>query len=600
MAFAASPETLNVSERSEFLSHWSEGQTIPGKWKSPLQTLQLNLVSASDREDLGFALAQIAPSYRLLLNGKVVFENGSVAKRLPQYSYGVVPIQLRQGLNLLTLELADYWSYRSHLKTPIKIGVFKTLAREQNLSLGEDCTIFGLLLAIAFQQWLTYFVHRRKNKVNFYFGTLCALMSLRILLTGQFRLLYQLDLGLDWIELQKAEFINAYLIEAVFLWFFCELFPKQSRVILAKCFLGIGLLFTLNSLANPLLSTYRAAGLFQFSLVPLMLTLLFWITRAFREKEEGAGIILLATCTLVALGVNDILYSQQIIHTMMLGQVGVAFFALVYALVIEQKTWQSATALAFYGRFIRPGLKTYLKRRVKTDSDVKSIHRIQIPILKIDIVDFTPFVSGMPHEVRRLFTDLWCELIDQQLEDKILMDKFEGDGSIYYLKPDIPGGSCTFAMQCASEIIENTTSKFDLVFRKELKTLTRENPNLVLAMADHAEKYRAKTGKNFLTNPTRVRFAMVYGFVDEGLWGMTSHSHYDISGDILITLARIEKEASENQVVASSDFLTMFHAENGNLPKDYQVTWLEKNLKGLGPTRFALLEKRSAPLRQVA
>ena len=248
--------------------------------------------------------------------------------------------------------------------------------------------------------------------------------------------------------------------------------------------------------------------------------------------------------------------------------------------------------LAFLGRFVRKGLRQFLgEAEQKNPATLRVFRRRDLFILKVDICDSTSLMRGMPYGVRRLFLHLWYEIVDQRLAGKILFDRPEGDGSIYYVDPDTLGLSAKSILDWIGEIEGNGIRELDERFRAELRELMSITPELLAPMSRYLADYRDRTGHDFWTRQTRVRFAVVYGVVDEGLWGMASQSHYDLTGSVLALLARLEKEAEGSEVSMSAEFYRLLVEAGGlgDLSSRFEIEWREKDLKGFGVTRFPVL-----------
>ena len=102
------------------------------------------------------------------------------------------------------------------------------------------------------------------------------------------------------------------------------------------------------------------------------------------------------------------------------------------------------------------------------------------------------------------------------------------------------------------------------------------------------ESYRNRTGIDFWKRETKVRIGLVYGFVDEGLWGLPSQSHYDVQGDLVSLVARVEAKAHENEILMDSQFAAEIKEDIEKLKalprKEFLKGMGEAELYGLGPT----------------
>jgi class 3 adenylate cyclase len=258
------------------------------------------------------------------------------------------------------------------------------------------------------------------------------------------------------------------------------------------------------------------------------------------------------------------------------------FSCLVFYYVLQWYT-DALRSLAFYGRFIRPGLKRLLKEKGRSIfGDEKLFRGRKTVIMKIDTVDHTRTTFGMPYGMRRLFLDLWYTLIDLVVADKVFLDKSLGDGSVYCFKDGIPGGTCTAALRSAIEIRDTQIRLFDETFHQRLRDAMASIEELQAPAEEFFRSYEERTGESFWKRRTRVRIALISGYVDEGLWGLSSQSHYDVHGCPLVLATRIEASAQTGEIVFDRTFVEELERESPGLLDHSRIEHREERLKGIG------------------
>ena len=253
-------------------------------------------------------------------------------------------------------------------------------------------------------------------------------------------------------------------------------------------------------------------------------------------------------------------------------------------------------SLAFYGRFIRPGLKRLLKQEGRSMfGDDKLFRGRKTVIMKVDMANYTRTTFSMPYGMRRLFQDLWFTLIDRVVADKVFLDKSLGDGSVYCLEDGLPGGSCSAALKAALEIRERQVRLFDETFRRQLRQRLEAVAELRESAEVYLEKYREKMGRSFWDRSTLVRIALVSGYVDEGLWGLSSQSHYDVQGGPIILATRMEAAAENGEIVFDRKFLEELDEESPGLVDRSRLERRVVDLKGVGTWEIFALPPRGVP-----
>lgn len=249
------------------------------------------------------------------------------------------------------------------------------------------------------------------------------------------------------------------------------------------------------------------------------------------------------------------------------------------ATMIYQYTEQERT-LAFFGRFIRPGLKSLLHEKAGEShfGDSKIFRPRKIAIMKVDIVGHTESTFQMPYGMKRLFQDIWFTTIDQVVADRVFLDKNVGDGSIYCFSENHTDGACMSALVAAKQIRNHAIAEFDRQFNQKISALIEATDELQAPAESFFLSYKQRTGTEFWKRKTKVRIALVYGYVDEGLWGLTSQSHYDVQGDLVSLAARIESKALDNEVLLSEDFVKQLEEIDAKI----KLSPRKVSLKGMG------------------
>ncbi len=268
---------------------------------------------------------------------------------------------------------------------------------------------------------------------------------------------------------------------------------------------------------------------------------------------------------------------------------------LVFYFAVDTLT-DALRSLAFYGRFIRPGLKRLLKQKGRSMFGGDKLFRgRKTVIMKVDMANYTRTTFTMPYGMRRLFQDLWFTLIDQVVADKVFLDKSLGDGSVYCLEDGLPGGSCSAALKAALEIRERQVRLFDQTFRRQLRQKLETVAELRESAEVYLEEYRGKMGQSFWERSTLVRIALVSGYVDEGLWGLSSQSHYDVQGGPIILATRMEAAAENGEIVFDRQFLEELDDESPGLIDRDRLERRVVDLKGVGTWEIFALPPRDVP-----
>jgi hypothetical protein len=250
--------------------------------------------------------------------------------------------------------------------------------------------------------------------------------------------------------------------------------------------------------------------------------------------------------------------------------------------------------LAFFGRFIRPGLKSLIRDlRGSLGAYAGNWHRgARVALFKIDIVGYTDATYGMPYGIKRIFNDLWFTHIDQVLERISFFDHPEGDGSVYCIREEAKGGACASVVAAAQQVESVAIPAFDREFRLKVKKLVKSCPELKMPFCNFEKKYRDLSECDFWERQTRVRFVFHFGWVDEGLWGLKTKSHYNVQGNRMIEISRLEKFAREGEYLMTRAFIDQWLAEDPSAKDQFCFEWRSDVLKGIGSFDYAIVKRK--------
>ena len=259
---------------------------------------------------------------------------------------------------------------------------------------------------------------------------------------------------------------------------------------------------------------------------------------------------------------------------------------------------QARASLAFYRRFVRPGLRMLLEVEGETLSRGEKLFRgHDAVVMKIDVEAYTFLTYDMPYGVRRLFLDLWYTLVDDVLAREVFFDKSLGDGSLYFFDAESRRGAAGAALEAALRVRDETVPLFDRTFHARLERMLERSPQLRIPSELYFERYRERAGADFWDRRTVVRIALVAGCVDEGLWGLSSQSHYDVQGTPLVVAARLEQAAASGEILLDRSFVESLRAELGDAGLPRALERRELDIRGIGWRPVWVLPPSSATPR---
>lgn len=301
-------------------------------------TFRLKINSIPGKE-MALRIPYACSAYKLWWNGKVVSTNGVVGKtkdvvemrRIPR----VVNLPTWEKNNELILQIANFNYYIGGMNKPILVGEEEKIHLREKISTLSDMFIFSCLFISAFF-FLGLYSLRRREKMSLYFGLVCILLGLRALLINEV-LLAQAFPNVSWEILNRLQDCGIYIgVPCLFL-FYCEMYPEEIPAKF-KFFWSKSIpIFALFLIVSPFKLYDKFLPVFYFLLILSGLYLLVVIMKAVKAKKTGAFLNFIVGIVFFITGVNDILYSENVISTAYIVNYSMLIFIFVQAFILEMR-----------------------------------------------------------------------------------------------------------------------------------------------------------------------------------------------------------------------------------------------------------------------
>ncbi|KEQ23933.1 sensor histidine kinase [Paenibacillus tyrfis] len=301
---------------------------LPGSWNGTTKdgkvltgegyaTYRLKILLSDDERMLALRLPPIYTSYKLWVNGKEIASAGTASRSEPEskphFLTQLAVAHPHTSELRVVLQVSNYSHEKGGIRQPIEFGLFESVARAKQLSVGFDTLLIGCLLIMGLYH-LGLFVVRTKELAMLYFGLFCIVFCLRMALIGEM-VVTQAFPRFDWTLALVLEYLTADLSMLLFVLFFASMYPRESSRKITTYFCVVALAY---AAVIPLLP----AMLFTKWLIVLQLILgtgvcynLSIIVLAFLRRREGGGLLLFAGLIFAATIVNDMLYAHELVQT---------------------------------------------------------------------------------------------------------------------------------------------------------------------------------------------------------------------------------------------------------------------------------------------
>ncbi|XDD52462.1 adenylate/guanylate cyclase domain-containing protein [Leptospira sp. WS92.C1] len=357
---------------------------------------------------------------------------------------------LKKGENLLTFHLIGD-APASALSKNVDLGFYidgdYSITTEQKLS-GEISTLVNLCLNTIYIFFgfyhLLIFAKRREDRYNLYFGIFSVCMALYSL--SRSSIAFDVIYDTTWIT--RIEYSSVSLLSPLFLLFMQDYFYGRAKF--SKVLFGI-LIFNLIiagvTLVEPFRYTMTSLRIWQFSILPTLVYLLYFMGKAVYLRKKDATLMAVSMFTVVFIAVYDVIDS-------ILFQSGIRFTQFAYFLFVvalttilanrfislyrqsedlnielsQQKLELARQKNAFF-RFVPVQFLNVLGKDSAVEVNLGDSVLKEMSVLFTDIRSFTTISEQMtPEENFKFINDYLASMEPIVQRHEGFVDKFMGDG----------------------------------------------------------------------------------------------------------------------------------------------------------------------------
>ncbi|MDF2724370.1 MAG: response regulator, partial [Paenibacillus sp.] len=320
---------------------------VPGLWSrygAPGQgyaTYRLTIRNAEETGKLALNIPAIAPAYRMLVNGHVIAESGSVSKERADVQSKYYPQTVffdPPGKEFdLFLQVSNELYPRGGIWYSMTLGSERAMIALKERTENLDMAVFGGCALLGLYQ-IALFAMRRSERSSLYFGICCLLGAVRIWAVGGIYLVHVFpDIDIRIVIL--LEYLTYYGGVTFALLFVRELYPQEYDPKAIKTLAGIGFAFIGSVVLLPAEWYTRFIEVFKYVSLLSLAYILFGFSLALWRKRKGALLQLTGWLIFTAAALHDILYSIDILIWVDVQLVPFGFILLLFfeALVLAKR-----------------------------------------------------------------------------------------------------------------------------------------------------------------------------------------------------------------------------------------------------------------------
>lgn len=312
-------------------------------------------------------------AYTLWINGKIVSQNGRVgtskSTMVPFQLPVITQFVIDSSVTEIVLHISNFQQRAGGILRSIKYGNYDIINKQFELDLFITLFVTAALFVILLYH-IGLFVVNKGYKPNIYFALFCAFVGLRLLLTDE-KLFVKMIPYLPWDVYLRLEYGTMLFGVIAFANFMNGLYQKQASKMVTQIITIYFSFFIIFVFTVPVSYVSYALILIQIGLFLSGLYFLFVLIRA-TTTESTNSIIYIGGCIIMFFTlVNDILYSQQLINSIYLFEIGLLVFVFTQSLAALEESMKIQNRL------------------ITINSELEIARRIQKTILP-EVVPSTP------------------------------------------------------------------------------------------------------------------------------------------------------------------------------------------------------------------
>lgn len=316
-------------------------------------------------------------AYTLWVNGKIISQNGKVgtsrSSMIPFQLPVITQFVINSTVTEVVLHISNFQQRTGGILRSIKYGNYDIINKQYELDLFITLFVTAALFIILLYH-IGLFVVNKGYKPNLYFAFFCAIIGFRLLLTDE-KLFVKAVPSLPWDMYLRMEYSTLLFAVISFSHFIDGLYPKMFNKIILRAIDIYFSLFFIFELVVPISYASYALVYIQIGLIVVSLYILFIMIRATQAETKNSFIYISGTIILFFTLVNDILYTQQLINSIYLFEIGLLIFVFTQSLAALEES------IKIQNRLIAINSELEIARRIQKTilpEAVPSTHSIHV------------------------------------------------------------------------------------------------------------------------------------------------------------------------------------------------------------------------------
>ncbi|EKQ58290.1 MULTISPECIES: ATP-binding protein [unclassified Clostridium] len=274
-------------------------------------------VKTDDLDSLkGLKILTTSTSYKLMVNEKIVAENGVVGitkeTSVPEYRPQAVSFQNTSKEFDIIVQVSNFTYSRGGIWHSIYLGSDQGIRALKEFNSEKDMFMLGVV-AIMSLYHIALFLIQKRDKSALYFALVLVVTAIRTAITGEYVILNFIP-SADITWMVPLEYMTIYWGLIMAMAFVNELYPKEVPQKVTKATMYAGIILSIFTISVQISTFTRYLIYYEILIGTLYCYITFSVMKAAMKKREGASLLLLGSIIILIAYMNDVLYYWNVIY----------------------------------------------------------------------------------------------------------------------------------------------------------------------------------------------------------------------------------------------------------------------------------------------